>query len=48
MSTKYCKGKIYIIDNKRWCVGEKTSSKKYGNKIAKQPSKKKSKQPSKK
>lgn len=31
MPIKSCKGKIYIIDGKEWCVGEKTSSKKYGN-----------------
>ena len=28
---KTCQGKIYIVDKKRWYVGEKFSSKKWGN-----------------
>jgi len=27
---KACKGTIYVIDGKQWCVGEKKMSKKYG------------------
>jgi len=44
MTKKDCStGTIYIVNGKKWCVGEKKSSKKYGTKKSKKSSLTKSK-----
>ena len=35
MEKKPCTGTVYIVDGKRWCVGEKKISKKWGSKKSK-------------
>jgi hypothetical protein len=35
-----CKGNIYIVNGKRWCVGEKKVSKKWGTKKSTKTTKK--------
>jgi hypothetical protein len=48
MEEKPCTGTVYIVDGKRWCVGEKKISKKWGSKKSNKSNKSKKSKKSKK
>ena len=40
---KQCQGTVYVVNGKKWCVGEKRISKKWGTKKSKKQKKNKTK-----